>query len=281
MTTYANNAKDILVLAATGKTGRRLVRRLREAGESVRAASRSAQVRFDWSDPATWEPAVAGAAAVYLVAPDDPAPVGDFVKLAAGAGAERFVALSGGGIEAVGPGFGEGMAEGERAVRDSGAQWTVLRPNNFFQNFSEDLWHRPLREGRLALPIGEVPEPFVDAEDIAEVAAAVLTGPDHHHGRVYGLSGPRALTFRAAVETIARAAGRPMRFEELTPEDYAAELRAEGHPEAAVTALGALFAMHRGGHSAEPADGVQQVLGREPRSLEAYAAQAAAAGAWA
>ncbi|MCA6093888.1 NAD(P)H-binding protein [Streptomyces sp. SCA3-4] len=277
MTTHA---KDILVLAATGKTGRRLVRRLREAGESVRAASRSAEVRFDWSDPATWEPAVAGAAAVYLVAPDDPAPVGDFVTLAVGAGVERFVALSGNGIEAVGPGFGEGMAEGERAVRDSGAQWTVLRPNNFHQNFSEDLWHRPLREGRLALPIGEVPEPFVDAEDIAEVAAAVLTGPGHH-GRVYELSGPRAVTFRAAVEAIARAAGRPMRFEELTAEEYAAELRAEGHPEAVVTALGALFAMHRGGHSAEPADGVRQVLGREPRSLEAYAAEAAAAGAWA
>ncbi|MEU1310299.1 NAD(P)H-binding protein [Streptomyces cinnamoneus] len=277
MTTHA---KDILVLAATGKTGRRLVRRLREAGESVRAASRSAEVRFDWSDPATWEPAVAGAAAVYLVTPDDPAPVGDFVALAAGAGVERFVALSGNGIEAVGPGFGEGMAEGERAVRDSGAQWTVLRPNNFHQNFSEDLWHRPLREGRLALPIGDVPEPFVDAEDIAEVAAAVLTGPGHH-GRVYELSGPRAVTFRAAVETIARAADRPMRFEELTPEEYAAELRAEGHPEAAVTALGALFAMHRGGHSTEPADGVQQVLGREPRSLEEYAARAAAAGAWA
>ncbi|GHC64567.1 NmrA family NAD(P)-binding protein [Streptomyces cinnamoneus] len=277
MTTHA---KDILVLAATGKTGRRLVRRLREAGESVRAASRSAEVRFDWSDPATWKPAVEGAAAVYLVAPDDPAPVGDFVTLAAGAGVERFVALSGNGIEAVGPGFGEGMAEGERAVRDSGAQWTVLRPNNFHQNFSEDLWRRPLREGRLALPIGDVPEPFVDAEDIAEVAAAVLTGPGHH-GRVYELSGPRAVTFRAAVETIARAAGRPIRFEELTPQEYAAELRAEGHPESVVTMLGALFAMHRGGHSSEPADGVQQVLGREPRSLEAYAAQAAAAGAWA
>ncbi|WP_440106692.1 NAD(P)H-binding protein [Streptosporangium sp. H16] len=269
--------REILILGATGKTGRRLVRRLRAEGERVRPASRSSEVRFDWSEPATWENALRGAEAVYLVAPDDPAPVHDFVKRAADV--RRFVVLSGRGMDLVGEDFGQGMAAAERAVRDSGAEWTILRPNNFNQNFDEDLWHAPLRAGRLALPIGDVPEPFVDVDDVAAVAAAVLTG-DGHAGRTYDLSGPRGLTFGAAVEVIARAAGRSIEYVELTPEAYRAELLAQGYPEAAVSALNALFALHRAGHTAEPADGVQRVLGRPPVAFEDYATRIAATGAW-
>ncbi|MFF4158380.1 NAD(P)H-binding protein [Streptomyces sp. NPDC001678] len=271
--------KDILVLGGTGKTGRRVVRRLRTAGERVRAASRSGEVRFDWSDPGTWEPAVAGVSAVYLMTPEDPGPVADFVGRAVDAGVGRFVALSGRGVEHVGPDFGRGMAAGEHAVRGSGVEWTVIRPNNFHQNFDEDLWHRPLRSGRLALPTGGVPEPFVDAEDVAEVAAALLTR-DGHHGRVYELSGPEALPWEAAVETIARAAGRPIRFVELTPEEYAAELRAEGWPEETVAGLGAMFAAQRAGHMTALTDDVRRVIGREPRGLGAYAARVAPTGVW-
>ncbi|MDT0547090.1 MULTISPECIES: NAD(P)H-binding protein [Streptomyces] len=277
MTTHAN---EILVLGGTGKTGRRLVHTLRAAGEHVRAASRSGEVRFDWSDQDTWPTALDGASAVYLMAPEDPALAQVFVKRATEAGVGRFVALSGRGIEQVSADAFQGMAAAEQAVRDSGARWTILRPNNFSQNFDEDVWHAPLRDGRLALPIGSMPEPFIDAQDIADVAAAVLT-TDGHHGQVYDLSGPRALTFEAAVATIAEAAGRPMRYVELTPEEYRAELLAEGFPEEAVRELDALFAIMRAGHFTEPGDGVRRVLGREPIDFGAYAAQAAAAGAWA
>ncbi|MEU0806245.1 NAD(P)H-binding protein [Streptomyces sp. NPDC005970] len=277
MTTHAH---EILVLGGTGKTGRRLVRTLRAAGEHVRAASRSGEVRFDWSDQDTWQTALDGASAVYLMAPEDPALAQVFVKRATEAGVGRFVALSGRGIEQVSADAFQGMAAAEQAVRDSGARWTILRPNNFSQNFDEDVWHAPLRDGRLALPIGSMPEPFIDAQDIADVAAAVLT-TDGHHGQVYDLSGPRALTFEAAVATIAEAAGRPMRYVELTPEEYQAELLAEGFPEEAVRELDALFAIMRAGHFTEPGDGVRRVLGREPIDFGAYAARAAAAGAWA
>ncbi|MCG3042074.1 NAD(P)H-binding protein [Streptomyces sp. S1A] len=273
MTTHTD---VILVLGATGKTGRRLVSTLRVAGHPVRAASRSGEVRFDWFDRETWATALGGAAAVYLVAPGDPAPVRPFVEQAVEAGVRRFVALSGRGIDRIPAGLFQGMAAAERAVRDSGAEWTVIRPNNFSQNFDEDLWHAPLRAGRLALPIGSVPEPFVDAQDVA----AVLLTSDGHHGRVYDLSGPRALTFGAAVETIAAAAGRAIRYEELTPREYRAELLAEGVPEEAVEELDAMFAAMRAGHLAEPGDGVQRVLGREPVDFGAYASRAAAAGAW-
>ncbi|MGK5532589.1 NAD(P)H-binding protein [Streptomyces sp. URMC 129] len=276
-------AGDVLVLGATGKTGRRVVRRLRGAGRRARAASRSGETRFDWGDRATWPAALAGARAVYLVAPDDPAPVGDFVQEAVAAGVTRFVALSGRGLDRAVEefGFGHGMAAAERAVRASGVEWTVIRPNNFDQNFDEDLWHAPLRAGRLALPIGDVPEPFVDVEDVAEVAAALLTEDGTRHaGQVYDLSGPRGLTFRAATETIARAAGRAIAYAELTPEEYRAELLAQGVPAEAADALNALFAAHRAGVTVGPADGVRRVLGREPAAFEAYAARAAAAGAW-
>lgn len=267
---------EILVLAATGKTGRRVVRKLREEGRSVRAASRSGEVRFDWTDRETWKPAVAGARAVYLVAPDDPTPVREFVSTA---GAERYVVLSGRGIDKIGPGFGEGMAEAEQAVRESGAQWTILRPNNFSQNFSEDLWLEPLRTGRLGLPMGETPDPLIDVEDIAEVAVHALTR-DGHAGQIYELSGPRGVTYGEAVEIIAKETGRRLEYVELTPEAYRAELVAAGYPEEAVTALDTLFAFYRQGHVSHPADGVSRVLGREARRFEDYVKEVAATGLW-
>ncbi|MEU7590469.1 NAD(P)H-binding protein [Micromonospora sp. NPDC049230] len=272
------DAGSILVLAGTGKTGRRLVRTLRAAGQRVRAASRSGEVRFDWSRQATWGPALAGVSAVYLLAPEDPGLAAGFVAQAVDAGVGRFVALSGRGIDRVGD-FSPGMVAAEEAVRKSGVTWTIIRPNNFSQNFSEDLFHQPLLDGRLALPMGDTPEPFVDAQDIADVAATLLTSPGHHE-QVYDLSGPRALTFAEAVATIAAASGRSMRYVELTPEQYRAELLAEGYPEEAATALNTLFAGMRAGHLAEPADGVRRVLGRDPLDFGTYAARAAAAGAW-
>ncbi|ADI05042.1 NmrA family protein [Streptomyces bingchenggensis BCW-1] len=268
-----------MVLGATGKTGRRLVHTLRTAGRTVRAASRSGEIRFDWSDQDTWPTALEGASAVYLIAPEDPALAPIFVKQATEAGVARFVALSGRGIDQVPVDSFQGMTAAEQAVRDSGAQWTILRPNNFNQNFDDDVWRAPLRDGRLALPIGSVPEPFIDAQDIADVAAAVLTS-DGHHGQVYDLSGPRALTFGTAVATIAKAAGRPIRYVELTPEEYRAELLAEGVSEEAAAELNVLFAGMRAGHFAEPADGVRRVLGRDPVDFDTYATRAAAAGAW-
>lgn len=279
--THRTTPSTVLVLGATGKTGRRVVARLRDSATvTVRPASRSGEVRFDWTLPETWQPALAGADALYLVAPDDPSPVREFVRQAEASGVRRLVVLSGHGIEKAGAEFGQGMAAAEAAVQETGAAWTLLRPNNFFQNFDEDLWLAPLRAGRLGLPIGDMPEPFIDADDVAAVAAAVLT-EDGHDGKTYDLSGPRALTFAEATRTIAEAAGRPIRYEELTPAAYRAELLAEGWPEAAADALNAMFALHRAGHTAEVTDGVQQVLGRAPAGLEPWARSVAARGVWA
>ncbi|MER6913526.1 NAD(P)H-binding protein [Streptomyces sp. NPDC000594] len=274
----------ILVLGGTGKTGRPLVRTLREAGRRVRAASRGGGTRFDWFDRSTWAPALEGAAAVYLVAPGDPEPVPDFVQQAEQAGVRRFVVLSGRGIDQLPTTIFRGMAAAERAVRASGARWTILRPNNFDQNFDDPaIWGPQIRAGRLALPTGSVPDPFIDTEDVAEVAAALLTSDGHadsHHGESYDLSGPRPVAFGEAVEILARAAGRPVDFVELTPAEYRAELRGADLPEEFVHELDTLFEGLRTGLHTKPGDGVQRVLGREPRDFESYAARTAAAGAW-
>ncbi|QKW13763.1 NAD(P)H-binding protein [Verrucosispora sp. NA02020] len=270
---------EILVIGGTGKTGRRLVRALRASGEQVRAASRSGEVRFDWTQPDTWQPAVTGASAVYLIAPADPAVADDFVSSAVTWGVGRFVALSGRGIDKLDPDFSPSMLGAEQAVRDSGAEWTIIRPNNFHQNFDEDLWRQPLVDGRLALPMGATPEPFIDVQDIADVAAILLT-EDGHHGQVYELSGARALTFAEAVATIAEASGRSIRYVELTPEEYRTEVLAEGWSEADATALNSMFAGMRAGYLAQPTDTVRRLLGREPIHFDTYAERAAAAGAW-
>ncbi|MFI7068190.1 NAD(P)H-binding protein [Kribbella sp. NPDC050124] len=260
----------ILVLGATGKTGRQVVARLREQGVDVRAASRSSETRFDWADQSTWAAAVRGIEAVYLVAPEDPAPIEPFVAQAVAAGVRRFVALSGRGMDKVMGRFGAGMAEAERAVRASGVGWTILGSNNFAQNFDEDLWYEPLLAGRLALPAGQLREPFVDVEDVAEVAATVLTSADHD-GQAYELSGPEAITFAEAVETIAKVSGRPMEYVALTPAGYREELLAAGLPGEVADELNALFEIMREGHLTIPTGDVQRLLGRPPASFTAYA----------
>ncbi|MFJ2773690.1 NAD(P)H-binding protein [Streptomyces sp. NPDC087300] len=280
---HENDTAPILVLGATGKTGRRVVAGLRAAGHPVRAASRSAETRFDWADRATWAPALDGVRALYLVAPlagTDPAPVADFVPRAVAAGVRRFVVLSGRGIEVYGDTFEPGMAAAEAAVRAAGVDWTIIRPNNFTQNFDEDLFHAPLLAGRLALPVGDVPEPFIDVRDIADVAVALLTEEGHTH-RVYELTGPRAFSFGQAVAEMSAASGRPMRFEHVTADAYVAELVADGVPEPDARALADVLAFLAEGHNSTPTTGVRDVLGREPRDFSMYVRERVEAGAWA
>ncbi len=270
-----------LVLGATGKTGRRVAARLRLRGTSVRAASRSSRTRFDWSDPAGWDPVLRGVTTAYVVPPPVPGPVHEFVGRAEATGVERLVLLSGHGADTWGDStFGLDMRSAEDAVRGSGLEWTVLRPANFDQNFDEDLFHAPLAAGELALPAGAVPEPFIDLEDVADVAAAVLTEPGRHAGRVYELTGPRALTFAEAVELISRASGRPITYKQVSPAEYTAALVDQGWGEDDAHHVTEMFVLMERGVLAGTTDDVAAVLGRAPRTFEDYVVRAAGAGAW-
>ncbi|MEU3616661.1 NAD(P)H-binding protein [Streptomyces sp. NPDC006872] len=272
--------ETILVTGATGKTGRRVARLLRGRGVAVRDASRSGTPSFDWTDRGTWEPALRGVTGMYLVVPDLGGPqaaetIAAFARQAAAAGARRAVLLSvpEGGADQ------EHVLAAERALEHAGLDWTVLRPRWFFQNFSEDFLLDPVLSGEVRLPAGEGREAFVDAEDIAEAAVAVLT-EDGHAGWHYELSGPRLMTFRDAVEEIARATGRDIRYVPLPPEAYADEQRAQGVPEKWVQLSVDLYAYVRDGGLATLSDGVQRSLGREPRDFSDYAEAAARQGVW-
>jgi uncharacterized protein YbjT (DUF2867 family) len=268
--------KPTLVLGGTGKIGRRVVERLAARGIPVRVGSRSGEPRFDWDDRSTWAPALEGVGSAYVAHYWDALPgaaetLGAFADLAVESGARRLVLLSG---------RGEDEAErAERAVRASGAELTVLRSTWFAQNFSEDYWQQQIQAGELALPAGEVPEPFVDADDIADVAVAALTD-DRHVGEVYELTGPRLLTFAEAVDEIAAATGRDIRYVPISIEDFAAAAAEQGVPSEVVEMLSFIFAEVLDGRNARLADGVQRALGREPRDFGDYARDAAATGVW-
>ncbi len=269
--------KPTLVLGGTGKTGRRVVERLAARGLPVRIGSRSGEPPFDWEDRATWAPALDGMGAVYLTYyPDLAVPgaveaVASFAEQAVQSGVTRLVLLS---LR------GEPKAErAEQAVRESGAEWTIVQASWFNQNFSEGDFLDSVLSGEVALPAGDVPEPFVDADDIADVAVAALT-EDGHVGQLYEVTGPRLLTFAQAVEEIARAAGREIRYVPISMEQFKSVLTEQEVPADFVWLLTYLFTEVLDGRNAHLTDGVQRALGREPRDFSDYARAAAATGVW-
>ncbi|WP_055554916.1 NAD(P)H-binding protein [Streptomyces sp. NBRC 110028] len=273
--------KTHLVLGATGKTGRRIAARLRLRDTPVRAASRSSRVRFDWSEPDSWDTVLRNVDVAYVVPPPVPGPVHEFVGRAEAAGVRRLVLLSGRGADSWGDSaFGRHMRSAEEAVRGSSLGWTILRASNFAQNFDEDVFHAPLVAGALALPAGEVPEPFVDVDDLAAAAVTVMTEGHRHAGQVYELSGPHSLTFAEAVELISRASGRPLTYRRITRDEYISSLTGQGLSRHDAEDVAAMFALMESGLIAGTTDGLASILGRAPRTFEEYAIRAAAAGAW-
>jgi uncharacterized protein YbjT (DUF2867 family) len=267
-----------LVLGATGKTGRRVVERLSARGVAVRQGSRAGDPPFAWDDRSTWAPVLAGARAVYISyypdlsvagAPED---IAELTRLAREAGVEHLVLLSGRGEE-------EAEAA-ERVVQASGVDWTIVRASWFNQNFTESYMCEPVIDGVVVMPAGDVAEPFIDADDIADVAVAALTDPGRHVGQLYEVTGPRALTFAEAVAEIGKALDREIQYVYVPVEAYAEEARAAGVPEDEVALLNYLFSTILDGRNTRAADGVQRALGREPRDFYDFAWDAAQAGIW-
>ena len=197
--------------------------------------------------------------------------VRSFIETAMAQGIRRLVLLSGRGEEEA--------QRAEQVLQDSGADWTILRCSWFSQNFSEDYLLDPVVSGEVVLPAGNVGEPFVDADDIADVAVAALT-EDRHVGQLYELTGPRLLTFSEAVEEIAKAVGRDIRYVQVSADEYASALAEFELPPDILWLLNYLFATVLDGRNAHLTDGIQRALGREPRDFTDYAQAAAAAGVW-
>ena len=260
-----------LVLGGTGKTGARLTRQLVAAGASARPGARTPSapspgtqpVRFDWDDDGTWAAALDGVTGVYLVPPalrmDHPPLLARLAEQALAAGAQRLVLLSARGVDA---GPGNPLVSAERAVAAvAGRRLTVVRPSWFMQNFTESFFAEGVASGALVAPAGDGAAPFVDADDIAAVAAAALLH-DGHGGRTYELSGPEALTFPEAATILSTHVGHPVRHVDLPVAEWVAGAEANGLPAAYAGMLGGLFDVIRDGHEARLSTGVQDALGR-------------------
>jgi uncharacterized protein YbjT (DUF2867 family) len=277
--TISSHSEDrTLIIGASGKTGRRVAERMAARGHAIRAASRSSEVPFDWNDRSTWSTALDGVSAAYLTyspdlaVPEAPPAIEAFVKLAQERGVRRLVLLSGRGEEEA--------QRCEQIALNTNPDWTVVRASWFSQNFSEAFFLEPLRAGCLALPADDIGEPFVDVDDIADVAVAALTEPGHG-GQIYEVTGPRLWTFAEAVAEIATATGRELRFEQIPADAYEAGMREHGVPEQVVSLTRYLFETVLDGRNSQVTDGVRRALGRAPRDFSDYVRETAATGIWA
>lgn len=277
MTTNTPSQSKTLVVGGRGKTGRRVAQRLMQRGLEAKIGSRSADVPFDWEDRSTWAAAVRDVGSVYLTfqpdlaRPGSAAKVGAFARLARDSGVTRLVMLSG---------RGEPEAQrAERALRDTFAGATIVRSSWFAQNFSESFLLEPVLAGEIALPAGAAAEPFVDADDIADIAVSALTD-DTHQGRLYEVTGPRLLTFADVAAEITHATGHDVRYLPITASEFATALLHEHVPEDIVRLMVDLFTVTLDGRNAYVTDGVRRALGRAPRDFAHYARDAAASGVW-
>jgi uncharacterized protein YbjT (DUF2867 family) len=268
---------SVLIIGKNGKTGARVNQRLLALSYATRPVSRSSSPAFDWENPATWRPAISGTRAAYvtyqpdLAVPGAEATITEFVRIAAEAGLEHIVLLSGRG-EA-------GAESAEQILMRSGMAWNVVRSSWFAQNFSESFMLDGILAGELVLPAGDTLEPFIDVDDIADVAVAALTESGLRN-RLFEVTGPRALTFAECLQEISAAIGRPVKYTQVPVDDYIDALKQQGVPEDMQWLLRELFTVVFDGRNSQVMRGVEQALGRPATDFSTYLQKAVASGAW-
>ena len=267
---------ELLVIGATGKTGRRVASRLEARGIHVRSGSRNSATPFDWEAPETWAPALRGVRAAYVTYFPDLAFPGAVEKLESlcettrDVGVDHLVLLSG---------RGEHHARlGEEVVCNSGVDFTIVRAAWFAQNFSEGYLRDPVLAGVLPMPGGDVAEPIIDIDDIADVAVAALT-EEGHKGEIYEVTGPRLMTFAEMAAELSRAAGREIRHIPISFEEFHANIAQAGGAFVA-DVFTSIARETLDGRNAQTTDGVMRALGRGPRDFADFAWAAARNGAW-
>lgn len=269
-------SRSTLVIGATGKTGSRVADKLEAKGLSVRRGSRNSKVPFDWEAPETWAPALSGANSAYITYfPDLAFPgavekLGSLCETAKDSGVEHLVLLSG---------RGEHHARlGEDVVRRSGVDFTIVRAAWFAQNFSEGYLRDPILAGVLPMPGGDIAEPIIDIDDIADVVVAALT-EEGHRGELYEVTGPRLMTFADMARELSSAIGSPIHHIPISFEAFHAEIAKSGGTFVA-DVFTAIARETLDGRNAHVSDGVMRALGREPRHFTEFARTAAKSGKW-
>lgn len=274
---YRMSSKNILVIGGKGKTGKRVADRLAKLNLHYQIASRSVQPKFDWREPNTWPGVLSDVAKVYitfqpdLAVPDAVNTIKAFVHAAKASGVQKLVLLSG---------RGEHEARHcEEIVMSSGVDWTIVRASWFCQNFSESFLLESIVEGFVTLPAEGVLEPFVDADDIADVVVASLTS-EAHSGKLYELTGRRLLSFEQAIAEISRATNRVIAYRNISIEAFTHMLKQQNVPSDYIWLLNYLFTEVLDGRNANVCNGVEQALGRKPIEFLDYITKTAATPIW-
>jgi uncharacterized protein YbjT (DUF2867 family) len=271
------NNSPILIIGKNGKTGARVNRRLKALGYATRAVSRSTKPAFDWNKPDTWDGAIKGTSCAYvtyqpdLAVPAAEAAIKEFVEKARSNGLQHLVLLSGRGEE--------GAQRAERVVQESGLSWNIVRCSWFYQNFSENFMLDGILAGELVLPASDTVEPFVDADDIADVVVSTLTQPGHQN-RVYELTGPRALSFEQCMQEISEAIGHTIKYTPVPVDAYIEALRNQGYPQDLQWLLRELFTEVLDGRNSHVMHGVEEALGRKATDFKTYIQKAIASDVW-
>lgn len=270
----------ILVIGSTGKVGSRVSSLLTAAGVAVRPVSRRSDPRFDWTEPSTWPGVLNGVKSAFVSFYPDLAMLGaeaiieQFTRCAEECGVEHIVLLSGRGEQ--------GAERCESIVQKSEVRCSVVRCSWFYQNFTEGMLRQAVLDGTLALPAGEVAEPFVDVDDIADVAVAALLGttpPSAGRQPVFEVTGPRLMTFSQVAEELSRATDRNVNYISLSADDFRAGLAEVAGPEMADLFTGICTEVFAG-HNQWLGDGVERALGRAPRDFNDFCQAAVTSGAW-
>lgn len=268
----------ILIIGKNGKTGSRVNHRLQAKGYATRPVSRSTSPSFDWENPATWRSAIEGTEAAYvtyqpdLAVPNAEPTIKAFVRVAAEAGLKHIVLLSGRGEE--------GAQRAEEVLKASSISWNIVRASWFAQNFSENFMLDGILAGELVLPAEDTVEPFVDADDIADVVVATLTEPDHRN-KLYEVTGPRAMAFAQCIKEISAALDRPIKYTSVPVDQYIDVLRQEGAPQDLQWLLHELFTVVFDGRNSNVTSGVEEALGRPPADFKEYVQKTIESGVWA
>ncbi len=259
--------KNVLVIGASGKTGSRVHKKLKEMGVAVKGASRNGEIQFDWQAPETWSAALVGIDAVYvtyypdLALPEAPEDISKFCALAKIKGVQHITLLSG---------RGEPAAQVcEEIVQTSGLSNTIIRASWFNQNFSEGMFKEFIEAGTIALPVGSVHEPFIDVDDICEVAVASLIN-SRHDGQLYEVTGPELLSFAQLADIFSKYLPKPVNFIQVSQEDFVSSLENNSVDPSAIAMLNYLFTEVLDGRNEFLCDGVEQALGRPAKSFERF-----------
>ncbi|WP_436517074.1 NAD(P)H-binding protein [Ekhidna sp. To15] len=270
--------KNILVIGATGKTGSRVVQQLKKRGIEPRLGSRNASPSFDWTDKDTWVDTLKGIEKMYvtfypdLAVPGAQEAIESLTYLALEMGVKKIVLMSG---------KGETEAEAcEQLIINSGLDYTIVRASWFNQNWSESFFLEPILSGQVALPVSDVPIPFVDANDIAEVATEALLN-DTYNKQILEVTGPELITFKDAIDHIAKASGQSLLLHEITLEQYLDGLTAAEVPKDFIWLIEYLFShVLTNPNNQTVVHDIEKVLGRKAKSFEEYARETAKTGIW-